>query len=76
MTTTTIHAAPIAFSVGEVAELLGCSPDTVRRMISAGRLEAAQPLGKGGRVFVGRSSIERLFDEAAADVRSDRERGR
>ena len=71
MTTTTIHAAPIAFSVGEVAELLGCSTDTVRRMIGSGRLDAVQPLGKGGRVFVGRASIERLFDEAAADVRSD-----
>ena len=71
MTTTTIHAAPIAFSVGEVAELLGCSTDTVRRMIGSGRLDAVQPLGKGGRVFVGRASIERLFDEAAADVRSN-----
>jgi excisionase family DNA binding protein len=71
MTTTTIHAAPIAFSVGEVAELLGCSTDTVRRMIGSGRLDAIQPLGKGGRVFVGRSSIERLFDEAGADVFSD-----
>ena len=47
MTTTTIHAAPIAFSVGKVAELLGCSTDTVRRMISSGRLDAIQPLGKG-----------------------------
>ena len=71
MTTTTIHAAPIAFSVGEVAELLGCSTDTVRRMIGSGRLDAVQPLGKGGRVFVGRASIERLFEEGAADVRSN-----
>ena len=68
MTTTTIHAAPIAFSVGEVAELLGCSTDTIRRMISSGRLDAIQPLGKGRRVFVGRSSIERLFDSAVADL--------
>ena len=65
--TSTIHAAPIAFSVEGVAELLGCSTDTVRRMIRSGRLKAIQPLGKGGRVFVGRSSIERLFDSAAAD---------
>ena len=71
MTTTTIHAAPIAFSVGEVAELLGCSTDTVRRMIGSGRLDAVQPLGTGGRVFVGRASIERLFEEAAAGVRSN-----
>lgn len=61
---TAVHTAPIAFSVGEVAELLGCSTDTVRRLIASGRLEAIQPLGKGGRVFVGRSSIERLFDES------------
>ncbi len=68
MTTSTIHAAPIAFSVGEVAELLGCSTDTVRRMICSGQLEAIQPLGKGGRVFIGRASIERLFDSAVADL--------
>jgi excisionase family DNA binding protein len=56
--------APIAFSVREVAELLGCSTDTVRRLIAAGRLEAVQPLGKGGRVFVGRRSIAELFENA------------
>jgi excisionase family DNA binding protein len=70
MTTNTIHAAPIAFSVGEVAELLGCSTDTVRRMICCGRLMAIQPLGKGGRVFIGRASIQRLFDSAPADLGS------
>lgn len=74
MTTSTIQSAPIAFSVGEVAELLGCSTDTVRRMICSGQLEAIQPLGKGGRVFVGRASIERLFDLAVADLSSSRQR--
>jgi excisionase family DNA binding protein len=64
----TINAAPIAYSVSEVAELLGCSTDTVRRMITSGRLDAVQPLGKGGRVFVGRSQIEALFDAAATDA--------
>jgi len=68
MSANTIQVVPIAFSVGEVAELLGCSADTVRRMIASGQLEAIQPLGKGGRVFVGRSSIERLFDESARDL--------
>lgn len=69
MSTVPIHAAPIVFSVTEVAELLGCSGDTVRRMIAAGQLQAVQPLGKGGRVFIGRSQIETLFDEAAASLR-------
>jgi excisionase family DNA binding protein len=64
----TVHAAPIAFSVSEVAELLGCSTDSVRRMIAAGQLDAVQPLGKGGRVFIGRSSIERLFEQVATEV--------
>jgi excisionase family DNA binding protein len=41
-----LHAAPIAFSVAEAAELLGCSTDTVRRMIASGRVEGVQPLGK------------------------------
>jgi excisionase family DNA binding protein len=54
---------PIAFSVREAAELLGCSSDTVRRLIAAGRVQAAQPLGKGGRVFVGRRSIAELFEQ-------------
>lgn len=64
MSASPVNVVPIAFSVGEVAELLGCSADTVRRMIESGRLDAVQPLGKGGRVFVGRRSIERLFAEA------------
>ena len=68
---TTIHAAPIAFSVAEVADLLGCSTDTVRRMIGSGLLEAVQPLGKGGRVFVGRSSIEQLFATPGAPSHGD-----
>ena len=71
MPANTVHAAPIAFSVREVAELLGCSTDTVRRLITSGRLDAVQPIGKGGRVFVGRSSIERLFDATVAGVESE-----
>ena len=67
MRTPAPKVAPVAFSVGEVAELLGCSNDTVRRMIASGRLDAVQPLGKGGRVFIGRRSLDRLFAEAKAD---------
>lgn len=70
MSASPVSVVPIAFSVGEVAELLGCSADTVRRMIDSGGLDAVQPLGKGGRVFVGRKSIERLFAEAATDAAS------
>jgi excisionase family DNA binding protein len=55
---------PIALSVTEAADLLGCSADTVRRMIDAGLLDAVQPLGKGGRVFVGRRAVEEFFDRA------------
>ena len=59
---TDLNLPPIALSVQEAAYLLGCSSDTVRRMIEAGRLEAIQPLGKGGRVFVGRRSVEAIFN--------------
>lgn len=55
---------PIAFSVTEAADLLGCSADTVRRLIAAGLLDAVQPLGKGGHVFVGRRAVEAFFDRA------------
>ncbi len=68
MSASPLKVVPIAFSVGEVAELLGCSSDTVRRMIASGQLDAVQPLGKGGRVFVGRKSIERLFAAAVDDA--------
>lgn len=68
MSTSALKVVPVAFSVTEVAELLGCSSDTVRRMIASEQLEAIQPLGKGGRVFIGRRSIERLFAEAANDA--------
>lgn len=61
-----LKGVPVAFSVGEVAELLGCSTDTVRRMIAANQLPAVQPLGRGGRIFVGRAQVEGLFDVAAA----------
>jgi excisionase family DNA binding protein len=44
MDANTIQVVPIAFSVGEVAELLGCSADTVRRMIgSASELGPTSP---------------------------------
>jgi excisionase family DNA binding protein len=56
---------PIALSVNEVADLLGCSGDTVRRLIAAGLLDAVQPLGKGGRVFVGRRAVEAFFERAS-----------
>lgn len=35
------------FRIGEAAELLGVSPDTVRRWIDAGRLPAHRPEGEG-----------------------------
>jgi molybdopterin-binding protein len=38
---------PRAFRIGEAAELLGVSPDTVRRWIDAGRLPAHRE-GEGG----------------------------
>jgi len=59
-----VEITPIALSVTEAADLLGCSGDTVRRLIAAGLLDAVQPLGKGGHVFVGRRSVEAFFDRA------------
>jgi excisionase family DNA binding protein len=60
-----VEMAPIAMSVTEAADLLGCSGDTVRRLIAAGLLDAVQPLGKGGHVFVGRRAVEAFFDRAS-----------
>jgi excisionase family DNA binding protein len=64
MSIQSVEMIPIALSVAEAADLLGCSTDTVRRLIAAGLLDAVQPLGKGGHVFVGRRAVEAFFDRA------------
>jgi excisionase family DNA binding protein len=65
MSVQSANMLPIALSVTEAADLLGCSTDTVRRLIAAGMLDAVQPLGKGGHVFVGRRAVEAFFERAS-----------
>lgn len=48
------------FSVLEVAWLLKCSYDTVRRLIRNGRLGASQD-GKGGAIIVSREDLDAYY---------------
>jgi molybdopterin-binding protein len=52
------------FTVGEAAELLGVSPDTVRRWVDSGQLEAARTAG--GRRRLDGKTLARFSTERAA----------
>lgn len=57
------------FRIGEAAELLGVSPDTVRRWIDAGRLRAARD-GHGHRLIDGAHLAEFVRAQAKDSERS------
>lgn len=61
-----IHADAV-YSREEVAELLGVSLSTIKRMIAAGQLEASRPQSIR-RVFIKGSSIMRMLDETRIGV--------
>ena len=52
-----------SFTVGEAAELLGVSPDTVRRWIDGGHLQAART--PGGRRRIDGQALARFSTERA-----------
>src|SRR5947199_10787224 len=52
-----------SFTVGEAAELLGVSPDTVRRWVDSGQLPATRT--KGGRRTVDGQALARFLTERA-----------
>jgi excisionase family DNA binding protein len=47
----------------EVADHLGVDPKTAARWIRTGRIEAAQPFGRGGMYRVRESEVRRVWDE-------------
>jgi molybdopterin-binding protein len=59
------------YRIGQAAELLGLSTDTVRRWADAGRLKATQ---SGGRRFVDGADLARLAVELAGEQGRDRSR--
>jgi len=61
------------YRIGQAAELLGVSADTVRRWADAGRVKATQ--GSGGRRYVDGVDLARLAVELAGEQSSDRPRG-
>ena len=54
-----VVSVPVLLSVAHTAELLGCSPDTVRRRISDGLLPAVR---EHGRVVVRGDDLRRYID--------------
>ncbi len=54
------------YSREEVADLLGVSLSTIKRLIQTGQLEASKPNGVR-RVFIQGSSIMRMLDESRVE---------
>jgi molybdopterin-binding protein len=60
------------YRIGQAAELLGVSSDTVRRWADAGRVRTSL---KGGRRYVDGAALARLATEIAGEQRRDNPRG-
>jgi excisionase family DNA binding protein len=58
---------PVVLSTTEVAKELGCSTDTVRRLIASGRLPAFRTYGKG-HLRVRFDDVVRLREEGRVRV--------
>jgi len=60
-----------AFTVREAAQRIGCSTDTIYRMVKSGELPALRN-GPRGKIFIAADQIERLFRGAAPRSQSRR----
>jgi molybdopterin-binding protein len=61
------------YRIGQAAELLGVSPDTVRRWADAGRVKTM--VRAGGRRYVDGADLARLATEIAGEQHPDNPRG-
>jgi molybdopterin-binding protein len=61
------------YRIGQAAELLGVSPDTMRRWADAGRVKTT--LRTGGRRYVDGADLARFATEMAGDQKLERARG-
>jgi len=61
------------YRIGQAAELLGVSSDTVRRWADAGRVKTT--LGAGGRRYVDGADLARLATEIAGEQQQNKPRG-
>ncbi|MDR3651043.1 MAG: helix-turn-helix transcriptional regulator [Acidimicrobiales bacterium] len=55
----------VEYRIGQAAELLGVSPDTVRRWVDAGRIKAT--VGAGGRRYVDGADLAQFAIDIAGD---------
>ncbi len=62
---TCYRRVPMEYRIGQAAEILGVSADTVRRWADAGRLKTT--LGPGGRRFVNGANLARFAVEIAGE---------
>ncbi len=63
-----------AYKIGEVAELLGVSVDSVRRLADSGKLATVRTTG--GQRVVDSRQLARFMAAAAADIKSETTIGR
>ena len=58
---------PIAYSLGQAARVIGCSPAWARKLVEAGELEERHDIDAGpGRRFVTGDSVRRFKREREA----------
>lgn len=62
---TCYRRVPMEYRIGQAAEILGVSADTVRRWADAGRLKTT--LGPGGRRFVNGADLARFAVEISGE---------
>ena len=63
----------VEYRIGQAAELLGVSSDTVRRWVDAGRVKTT--IRAGGRRYVDGADLARLATDVAGERRRDNPRG-
>jgi molybdopterin-binding protein len=61
------------FRIGQAAEILGVSPDTMRRWADAGRVRAI--VGPAGRRYIDGADLAKFATELAAGPHQDKHRG-
>ena len=63
--------SPLAYTIREVAQMLGVSPETVRSWADGGQLESYRT--PGGQPRFSRAQIERFLEQLKSSARHEKE---